>query len=171
MNSTPVWIMAVVACQMAGGIANASDNLNGIDIVNDKLVFMYDDQTIEMTALEYGIWMTETNGRVGQIMGDNGKSRGPLQIGEAAWKDAMEFDDSIGGTYADVDGIDYSLRIFRAYKLRYATERRLGQKPTGQQIARMWNGGPTGHRKAATIGYWKKVRSHINALQTQSAIE
>lgn len=28
-------------------------------------------------------------------------------------------------------------------------------------VARKWNGGPNGHRMQGTLGYWKKVKSHM----------
>ena len=39
-------------------------------------------------------------------------------------------DAKMPGKYEDVDDLQYSLRVFRRYMARYATERRLGRKPT-----------------------------------------
>jgi len=33
-----------------------------------------------------------------------------------------------------------------------------------ERLARIWNGGPNGHRKAATLKYWKKVEKKYNEL-------
>ena len=103
-------------------------------------------------ALERAIHMVETSGRTGPIIGDGGASRGPLQISRAAWKDA-----NMPGKYEDVDDLHYSLRVFRNYMDRYATKRRLGRKPTLEDKARIWNGGPNGYKKQATEVYWRKV--------------
>lgn len=85
-------------------------------------------------------------------------SRGPLQISKAAHQDALEHWPHIGGTYTDVDRLDYSISIFNAYMDRYATERRVGQV-TKEIKSRIWNGGPNGHIKKATLPYWEKVKS------------
>ena len=44
---------------------------------------------------------------------------------------------------------------------RYATEARLGHKPTVQDIARIHNGGPNGYKLAATVGYWNLVKAEL----------
>ena len=112
-------------------------------------------------ALERAIHMVESSGRTtgdSPILGDwcprRGRflSRGPLQISEAAWIDA-----NMPGKYEDVDDLQYSLRVFRRYMARYATERRLGRKPTLEDEARIWNGGPNGYKRAATKPYWNKT--------------
>ena len=116
-------------------------------------------------ALERAIHMVESSGRTTgyrPILGDwcphRGVylSRGPLQISEAAWIDAK-----MPGKYEDVDDLHYSLRVFRRYMARYATERRLGRKPTLEDQARIWNGGPNGYKRAATHGYWNKVKEAL----------
>lgn len=38
---------------------------------------------------------------------------------------------------------------------RYATNK------TVQEIARIHNGGPTGHTKKATLEYWDKVKAYL----------
>ena len=117
------------------------------------------EDTFEMTPLELAIWSVESDQRTGAILGDNGNARGPLQIWRACWIDATQFDPSIGGTYEDCADLEYAVRIFRAYTARYATERRLGRTPTDIDKARIWNGGPNGDKKSATLGYAEKVRA------------
>jgi hypothetical protein len=65
------------------------------------------------------------------------------------------------GKYEDVDDLEYSLRTFRRYMARYATERRLGRKPTLEDEARIWNGGPNGYKRAATKPYWNKTLEEL----------
>tara|TARA_R100001015_G_C4631072_1_gene193269 strand:+ start:649 stop:1071 length:423 start_codon:yes stop_codon:yes gene_type:complete len=117
------------------------------------------------TALERAIHMVESSGRLTgdkPILGDwcphRGEflSRGPLQISRAAWIDA-----DMPGKYEDVDDLEYSLRTFRKYMARYATERRLGRKPTLEDEARIWNGGPNGYKRAATKPYWNKTLEEL----------
>ena len=103
------------------------------------------------------IHMVETSGRTGPIRGDGGAALGPLQIHRACWIDA-----NIGGTYAECAGLAYSKRVFAAYMARYATSRRLGRAVTDQDRARIWNGGPNGYKKKATVAYWNKVKEQMN---------
>ncbi len=58
-----------------------------------------------------------------------------------------------------------SIWIFEKYIELWATEKRLGRKPTDQDRARIWNGGgPSGFKKVSTIGYWKKVEKKLSEL-------
>ena len=93
---------------------------------------------------------TKTN-----IVGDGGKAIGPLQIHKAAWIDATQYDKSIKGSYQDCYKLDYSKKVFFAYIKRY------GKGKSIEQQARIWNGGPKGHLKPATIKYWNKVKKHL----------
>lgn len=103
------------------------------------------------------IHMVETGGRLGPIKGDGGAALGPLQIHRACWQDA-----NLPGKYEDVADLAYAKRVFAAYMARYATERRLGRPVTDEDRARIWNGGPNGYKKTATLKYWAKVRKELN---------
>lgn len=101
--------------------------------------------------------MKEASGQRHNVpKGDGGKARGPFQIWEEYWQDALEHDPSIGGTYADCEDYDYSAKIVTAYLSRYAI--RALQKGDWETLARVHNGGPNGAKKAATAGYWKDVK-------------
>jgi len=93
----------------------------------------------------------ETSGRTGAILGDNGRSLGPLQISRAYHADAR-----VGGSYAQVTSLTYSRRVVTAYLKRYAPQ--AWAKGDVATLARIHNGGPTGHRKTATLPYADKVR-------------
>lgn len=86
---------------------------------------------------------------------------GSYQILPAYWKDAVEFDPSIGGVYEDVLNDEYARKVILAYWNRYATERRIGRPVTNEDRARIHNGGPNGWKKKATEIYWEKVKSHL----------
>ena len=47
----------------------------------------------------------------------------------------------------------------QAYMNRYATTDRLGCPATDEDIARIHNGGPSGHKHSSTEGYWSRVRA------------
>ncbi len=104
------------------------------------------------------IHIVETGGRTGPIKGDGGAALGPLQIHKACWIDANMPD----GTYEDCADLAYAKRVFSRYLARYATERRLGRPVTDEDRARIWNGGPMGYRKKATVKYWEKVKKIMN---------
>lgn len=93
-------------------------------------------------------------------IGDNGLAFGCLQLHAAYVQDAAEF---AGETWKHEDAFNPATaeQIARAYMARYATEKRLGRSPTYEDIARIHNGGPNGFKKAATDGYWLKVKKEL----------
>lgn len=103
------------------------------------------------TALHY----VETSGRLGPIRGDNGAALGPLQIHRVYFKDS-----GVKGSYSQVAELAFARRVATAYLKRYAPKAwAAGDVVT---LARVHNGGPSGHRKAATLSYARKV---INAMK------
>ena len=94
-------------------------------------------------------------------VGDDGNAIGAYQIWEGYWKDAVEFDSSIGGVYEDCYDEKYAKKIVRAYMKRYAIKKRLGREVTNEDRARIHNGGPNGWKKKATEGYWENVKEKL----------
>lgn len=103
--------------------------------------------------------MVESGGRVGKIVGDNGRALGPLQIHKSYWQDAVTFDKTIGGSYSDCAKLDYSIKIVTAYLNRYAEKAILSHDY--KKLARIHNGGLKGDKKEATIEYWNKVNKFL----------
>jgi hypothetical protein len=98
------------------------------------------------------IHIVETSGRTGPILGDGGKALGPLQIHRSYHADSR-----VAGDYSRVADLDYSKRVATAYLKRYAPAAwAAGDVET---LARVHNGGPRGHLKAATKGYGVRVRA------------
>ena len=94
--------------------------------------------------------LVETSGRQGPILGDNGRSLGPLQISRAYFTDSR-----VGGTYEQVTDLGFARRVVSAYLQRYAPKAwAAGDVVT---LARIHNGGPAGANKAATVNYGAKV--------------
>jgi hypothetical protein len=93
----------------------------------------------------------ETSGRHGAILGDNGKSLGPLQISRAYHADSR-----VAGSYEQVTDLAYSRRVATAYLKRYAPQ--AWAQGDVETLARIHNGGPAGARKQATLAYADKVR-------------
>jgi hypothetical protein len=99
----------------------------------------------------------ETTGRVGPIYGDGRRSLGPLQISQAAWKDALRFDPSIGGRYSDCKNLAYSTKVMRAYLKGYDPV--AFKNGDWESCARLWNSGPAWASKVRlTNRYWAQVR-------------
>ena len=95
--------------------------------------------------------LVETSGRQGPILGDNGRSLGPLQISRAYFTDSR-----VAGTYEQVVDLPFARRVVSAYLQRYAPAAwAAGDVET---LARIHNGGPRGDKKQATINYAAKVR-------------
>jgi hypothetical protein len=101
----------------------------------------------------------ETGGRNGAILGDNGRALGPFQIHKNYWLDAVTFDKSIGGKYADCANYSYSLKIVTAYLNKYGKAAILKKDYKSQ--ARIHNGGPNGLDKEQTNIYWLKVKKNL----------
>lgn len=56
---------------------------------------------------------------------------------------------------------ELSIWIFTKYMELYATEKNVGGPVTDEHRARIWNGGPSGFKRASTVGYWDKVKKLI----------
>jgi hypothetical protein len=93
----------------------------------------------------------ETSGRHGAILGDNGKSLGPLQISRAYHADSR-----VAGDYSQVTDLAYARRVATAYLKRYAPQ--AWAQGDVETLARIHNGGARGHKKPATLPYAEKVR-------------
>ncbi len=86
---------------------------------------------------------------------------GCLQIRQIYVDDVNEH---FGTSYEAKDCLnnrDLSIWIFTKYMERWATRKRLGRTPTYEDMARIHNGGPNGHRQKSTIEYWEAVRSKM----------
>lgn len=119
------------------------------------VLLMGADAIAQSDRLLDAIEQVESNGRT-NVVGDGGKAIGPMQIHRVYWQDAVEHDPSIGGSYSDCRDPQYARRIVRAYMSRYAPK-----GASDEVLSRIHNGGPKGHRKAATEKYWVKVRKRL----------
>ena len=120
------------------------------------LLYGFSGKNYSNKELAKAIHQVESSGRTGKnIVGDNGKAIGPLQIHFENWKDATDFDKSIGGKYLDCHDLNYSYKIFDAYLRRY------GKGKSAKDRARIWNGGPRGYEKNSPKIYWSKVKENL----------
>ena len=87
--------------------------------------------------------------------GDNGQSYGPYQIQKAYWQDSK-----LKGTWEQcLTDKDYSEKVMIAYWKRYCPK--AFEAGDWEVLARIHNGGPKGHNKKATLGYWSKVQKEM----------
>ena len=116
------------------------------------------DPTPILDAIE----AVETGGQrdPANAVGDGGKALGSMQIHRVYWVDAVDHDPSLvanGETYDSVRDRAYARRVVMAYWSRYA------KSWDAQTLARIHNGGPKGHTKRATLGYWAKVKAKLGS--------
>ena len=112
-------------------------------------------QPLDIDRLLPALSKVESNGNP-RAVGDSGKAYGELQIWSVVVQDVNR---AHGTRYTHRDAFDPAKArdICRRYLAIYATPKRLGRAPTMEDAARIWNGGPNGHRKSATEKYWHKV--------------
>ena len=99
--------------------------------------------------LFYAIHQREAEGRVGVIDGynDGGAALGPMQIHKAYW-----IDSEVAGKYQDCVNLEYSKRVMLKYWERHCPKAL--ESLDFQTLARIHNGGPTGHKRNSTVKYW-----------------
>lgn len=116
-------------------------------------------QTWPKDQILAAIRFVESGDRVDVPDGDGGRAIGPYQIHSVYWQDAVQFDPSLGGSYPDCRRRDYAEAVVDAYMRRWAPA--AWAAGDAETIARIHNGGPEGHRRAATLGYWQRVRARL----------
>ena len=97
----------------------------------------------------------EASGGTGPIKGDKGRSLGPLQISKAYWIDAK-----VAGRYEDCAGLAYSQKVAIAYFEKHCPAAL--EDGDWEKLARIHNGGPTGHRRNSTLAHWRKVKKEMD---------
>ena len=110
-------------------------------------------------SLINAIIKVESNDNVNAI-GDNGKAVGCMQIWKVVVDDVNKVS-KLKYNYNDRFNKEKSIEIFKLYINKYATAKRLGRTPTHEDMARIWNGGPNGFKKAGTKQYWLKVKAEL----------
>ena len=103
------------------------------------------------------IEQVESHGNSAAI-GDQGRALGSMQI----WQCVVTDTNRIAHTsYSHADAFNRAkARAIASIYLNYYGKR-IGHAPTDQDYARIWNGGPRGHNKTATLGYWAKVKKEL----------
>jgi hypothetical protein len=110
------------------------------------------------------IEQVESGGNV-RAVGDNGKSYGCLQI----WNVVITDVNRIASTkfnHDDAFNRNKAYKIAKIYLNYYGNvyRRKTGKQPNNEVYARIWNGGPNGWRKLATVKYWEKVKAKVREV-------
>jgi len=101
------------------------------------------------------------SGNRDDIIGDNGKAYGCLQI-HAGYVQDVAHHSGIPYAHEDAFNRDLAIDIFKIYMGIYANKYRLQREPTFEDIARIHNGGPDGWQKDSTKLYWEKVKKYLD---------
>lgn len=138
-----VWCAALIAVPCWAGEAKRAENTMGIT-------------RSDLRSLFEAIRHVETGSvaKPREALGDGGRSLGPYQISRAYWTDS-----GMNGAWRRCKNLREAELAMLAYWQRYCPEA-LRQKDF-ETLARVHNGGPTGHRKAATASYWARVRARL----------
>jgi len=98
-------------------------------------------------------------------VGDGGQAVGCLQIHPSVVADVNRIAGPKTAKYTLSDRLEVekSKQMCVIYLAYYATEKRIGRPVTDEDRARIWNGGPNGWRKPATVVYWVKVKRALEA--------
>jgi hypothetical protein len=71
----------------------------------------------------------------------------------AAWREGCQFG-GVDWPYEWADDAQRAGQVFTWSGARYGAK-------TPEQFARIWNGGPSGASKKATLAYWSKVKANL----------
>lgn len=115
--------------------------------------------TWDRRTLLDAIRFVESGNRENVPDGDDGRAIGPYQIHNVYWIDAHSFDKQLGGNYEMCRKRRYAERVIDAYMRRYV--KHAWEIGDGETIAKVHNGGPKGHTKKATEGYWQRVKKRL----------
>ena len=108
-------------------------------------------------SLLNAIEQVESHGNASAV-GDQSRALGSMQIWQCVVIDANRIART-SYSHADAFNRTKARQIASIYLNYYG--KRIGHAPTEQDYARIWNGGPSGHRKTATLGYWVKVQKEL----------
>ena len=110
------------------------------------------------SILAAALMLLETGNR--PLVGDHGRAIGPLQVHAEAVADVNR---RFGTRYRLNEMMDRrkAAAVLNGYLWIYATPARLGRAVTDMDRARIWNGGPSGWRKTATLAYAAKFRRAV----------
>lgn len=111
-----------------------------------------------MNAALVAALITIESGGNDLAVGDHGRALGALQIHAAVVQDVNRHHGT-RYTHADMHDRQKAVRVASLYLQTYAPN------ATPEVQARVWNGGPRGATKAATLGYWARVKAKMGGAR------
>ena len=93
-----------------------------------------------------------------RAVGGGGKSLGCLQLTKIYIQEVNEIYKT-NFTFNDAYNREKSIKIAKMYLGYFGGQ--IGRKATLEDLARIHNGGPNGHKKSATKKYWEKVKREL----------
>lgn len=107
-----------------------------------------------------------------KAIGDGGRAIGMAQIHKICINDVNRIEKIVAKQegrkpirfkYSDRKSPSKSRQIMKIYLSYYGLkyEKNTGLKATPEILSKIWNGGPNGWKKQATIAYWIKVRNRL----------
>ena len=109
--------------------------------------------------------LAESGGR-DHVVGDGGRALGCLQIHQCVIDDVNTILGRCEFAPADRLNRGRSIALFLHYQRRYATRERLGRRPTAEDVVRIWNGGPDGHRQIRETDHaWRRFLRALRRSQ------
>jgi hypothetical protein len=135
-------VLLIVVCGFAGQASVADRHLTPLfDAI----------RTVETGAEE----------RPENAIGDGGRSLGPYQISRK-----YLLDSGMSGDWRRCRDRRFSEAVMLAYWKRHCPEALRSRDY--EKLARIHNGGPNGHKKAATVSYWRMVQGILRSEQVAS---
>lgn len=129
-------------------------------VITNLYAFDIDVNTIVKSTFVDSIIHVESRGRDNAISRDG--SAGPLQIKAVLVKDVNRIlahrGDTLRFKLKDRFNREKAIQMFWIYQSFYGNK-----TDTYETMARRWNGGPNGHRRKATLKYWKKVNKQFTS--------
>jgi len=119
---------------------------------------------VDMKSLIKALVQVESGGNSSAI-GDNGDAYGILQIHQGVVADVnrtcktnFTHEDAFDGNMARDICSRYLAYWGRVY------QKTTQKEPSEEVLARIWNGGPKGYEKQATMKYWSKVKEALEEI-------
>jgi len=112
-------------------------------------------EKIDLDKLISALIIVESNGKEDAI-GDNGLAVGILQIHPIMVHEANRILRKEVYNYEDRKNKQKSIEIAKIY---FQSRLKYNNTFSYEELARQWNGGPSGHLKDLTIQYWNKVKA------------
>ena len=108
---------------------------------------------MNLNNLITALMIVESSGN-DMAIGDNGRALGPLQIHRGVVLDVNRITGS-NYRWESMTNRVAARAVCQAYLEHY------GRGKSLEEQARIWNGGPNGHKKAATVSYWRRVQKNL----------